>query len=397
MTENALSALRLEARAWLEEHFPRHLAGVDVATLFMRGGDVSAAKAWTAAIADKGWGVPTWPQEYGGAGLEPVAARVVQQEMARIGARNPIGGIGVLMLGPTLLEFGDAEQKARHLPPIARGELRWCQGYSEPGAGSDLASLQTKAEDRGDHFLVNGQKTWTSGGEHADWCFCLVRTDTSRKQEGISFLLIDMASPGIEVAPIDLISGNSPFCETFFTDVAVPKANLVGPLNGGWRIAKRLLEHERSGLSSRGGGTAARGGDSRPLHSVAEAYLGLGADGRLADGDLRTRIAAHQIDQKAFSLTLERAAAESRSGQAGGATASILKNAGARLAQERAEILMEIMGHQGLGWAGEGFDANELATSRMVYSSKAVTIYGGTQEIQNNVIAKRILGLPDPV
>ena len=211
-------------------------------------------------MGDKGWGVPTWPTAYGGGGLSPDQAKVLQKEMAAIGAWNPIGGMGTMMFGPTLLEYGSEEQKHRHIPPIAKGEIRWCQGFSEPGAGSDLASLQTKCEDKGDHWLVNGQKIWTSGAQWADWCFCLVRTDTTEKHEGISFLLIDMRTPGVEVRPIKLISGASPFCETFFTDVKVPKENLVGPLNGGWTIAKRLLQHERSGLAGGGGG---RGGTLR--------------------------------------------------------------------------------------------------------------------------------------
>src|SRR5579859_6929453 len=221
-----LEAFRSEARGWLEANFPPALRGRG---LTLADGDTGAALTgdaalWKARMADKGWAAPTWPAQYGGGGLEPAQARVLQQEMARAGAYNPMAfGMGITMIGPTILDYGTEAQKARHIPPIVRGEVRWCVGYSEPGAGSDLASLQTKCEDKGDHYLINGQKIWTSGAQWADMCFCLVRTDPKNKHEGISFLLIDMRTPGIEVRPIQLISGNSPFCETFFTDVKVPK------------------------------------------------------------------------------------------------------------------------------------------------------------------------------
>src|SRR5579862_592333 len=293
-----LDAFRTEAREWLEANFPPSLKGRG-GMMFLEGrgeagGDVGL---WKKRMGEKGWGVPTWPKAYGGGGLEPAEARILQQEMNAVGAWNPIGGMGVMMFGPTLLEYGSEAQKQRHIPPIARGEIRWCQGFSEPGAGSDLASLQTKCEDKGDHWLVNGQKIWTSGAQWADWCFCLVRTDTTKKHEGISFLLIDMKSPGIEVRPIRLISGNSPFCETFFADVKVPKDGLVGPLGGGWTIAKRLLQHERSGLA--GTGPMGRGGlFGGPLNQLAKDYLGADAGGRIADADLRARITTHEMDTR---------------------------------------------------------------------------------------------------
>lgn len=250
-----LDAFRQEARDWLAAHFPKALAHKDGGMSAVEGphDPTPDEAAWTKAMGEKGWGVPTWPAQYGGGGLSRAEARVLQEEMARIGAWNPIGGMGVMMFGPTLLEYGTEAQKQEHIPAIARGEVRWCQGYSEPGAGSDLASLQTFAEDKGDHYLVNGQKTWTSGGQWADKCFALVRTDKTKKHEGISFLLIDMDAPGVEVKPIRLISGSSPFCETFFTDVKVPKDNLVGREGEGWTIGKRLLQHERSSLSGGGG------------------------------------------------------------------------------------------------------------------------------------------------
>ena len=306
-------AFRAEAKDWLTANFPPSLAGVEVAMAAAVGPVTGDALLWKQRMGEKGWGVPTWPAEYGGGGLTTAQARVLQQEMNRINARNPIGGMGVMMFGPTLLEYGSEEQKQRHIPSIVRGDIRWCQGYSEPGAGSDLAALQTRAEDMGDHFLVNGQKVWTSGAQYADWCFCLVRTDTNHKHEGISFVLFDMKTPGVEVRPIKLISGVSPFCETFLTDVKVPKENLVGPLNGGWTIGKRLLQHERNSLSS-GGGSAGRFGAGTPLDKLARDYVGVDETGRIADPDLRSRLIRHQMEARAFMLTLMRAQAESRGG-----------------------------------------------------------------------------------
>jgi alkylation response protein AidB-like acyl-CoA dehydrogenase len=296
------------------------------------------------------------------------------------------------MLGPTLLEFGTEAQKTKHLPPIVRGESRWCQGYSEPGAGSDLASLRTQAIDKGDHYLVNGQKIWTSGAQYATWCFCLVRTDNTKKHEGISFLLIDMKSPGVTVKPIRLISGNSPFCETFFTDVKVPKENLVGPLNGGWTVGKRLLQFERQGVNGQG---LAREGDARPIEDIAKEYIGLDHAGRLADSDLRARLSNHLMDMRAFRLTVARRAVETRGNEGPTTATSVMKNARTRFGQDRAELLIEIMGSRGLGWEGQGFAENELETVRAWLSGKATTIYAGSYEIQNNIIAKRILGLLD--
>jgi alkylation response protein AidB-like acyl-CoA dehydrogenase len=388
-----LESFRAEARDWLKENFPASLANVDVAMSAMGGGKPSGdAKLWTERMGAKGWGTPTWPKPYGG-GLSAAQARILTQEMNRIGAKNPIGGMGVMMFGPTLMEYGSEAQKKRHAPGIVTGTVRWCQGYSEPNAGSDLAALRTQAVDMGDHYLVNGQKIWTSGAQFADWCFCLVRTDNSKKHEGISFLLIDMTSPGIEVRPIKLISGNSPFCETFFTDVKVPKENLMGPLNGGWTIGKRLLQFERAGLS--GGGSAGRGGDARGLEQIAKDYVGVDERGRIVDRDLRARIAQHQMDAKAFALTIARAQAEAKSNMSPSSTTSIMKNAGSKLTQDRAELLLEIMGTQGLGWEGTGFARDEIESTRAWLGGKAVTIYGGTYEIQNNIIAKRILGLLD--
>ena len=386
-------AFRDEARAWLSENFPPSLAHAAPTAAVGGGRELTPDdEVWRRRMGEKGWGVPTWPTAYGGGGLSAAAAKVLGEEMAAIGAANPIGGMGVMMFGPTLLEYGNEEQKNRHIPPIVRADLRWCQGFSEPGAGSDLAGLQTKGEDKGDHFLVNGQKIWTSGANFADWCFCLVRTDPTKKHEGISFLLIDMKTPGVETRPIKLISGASPFCETFFTDVKVPKENLVGPLNGGWTIAKRLLQHERNGIGSGN----ARAGAGPNLPDLARTYVGVDEAGRIADQDLRLRIILFQMEQQAFQQTLARTAAEGRGGNRGpSATTSIIKNVGSFLRRDGAELTMEIMGHQGLGWEPDPFTPEELAATRLVLSSKAGGIAGGSQEVQWNIISKRILGLPD--
>ena len=392
---NPLDAFRREAREWLAATFPSSLkhAGNAMATIEGPAKETPDEAAWRKAVGEKGWGVPTWPKAYGGGGLSPAEARVLQEEMGRAGAYNPIGGMGVMMFGPTLLEYGTEEQKQKYIPDIAQGNIRWCQGYSEPGAGSDLASLQTFAEDKGDHYVVNGQKTWTSGGQWADKCFALVRTDKTQKHAGISFLLIDMDAQGVEVKPIDLISGFSPFCETFFTDVKVPKENLVGQEGQGWAIGTRLLQHERNSLSG-GGGSAGRMMAGKPVSALAKEYRGE-IDGKIADSDLRMRIVRHEMDTRAFMLTLRRAALDAKSNQGPSAATSIMKNVGARITQDKAELGVEIMGMNGVGWEGEGFSEAELSQTRTWLWGKAVSIYGGSTEIQNNVIAKRILGMLD--
>jgi alkylation response protein AidB-like acyl-CoA dehydrogenase len=394
---DTLDAFREEVRAFLAENFPTELRGNDNAMSAVDGPteETDAQRRWREAMGAKGWGVPTWPAQYGGGGLSREQARVLQEEMARAGAWNPIGGMGVMMFGPTLLEYGTEEQKQRYIPDIANGRVRWCQGYSEPGAGSDLASLQTFAEDKGDHYLVNGQKTWTSGGQWADKCFALVRTDKSQKHAGISFMIIeDMHAEGVTVKPIRLISGQSPFCETFFDNVKVPKENLVGREGQGWEIGTRLLQHERNSLSG-GGGSMGRLMAGSGVAEIAKTYRGTDAEGRIADADLRTRIIRHEMDTRAFALTLRRAAMEAKGNAGPSAATSIMKNVGARITQDRAELNIEAMGMQGLGWEGEGFSEAELGQTRSWLWGKAVSIYGGSTEIQNNVVAKRILGMLD--
>jgi len=392
-----LETFRAETRKWLEENYPKNLAQADIDDDddSIWGGRRAVyknkdARLWLDRMAAKGWTAPTWPKEYGGGGLSSAEARVLQQELGRIKARPALMSFGIWMLGPVLLEYASEEQKREYLPKIVRGEIRWCQGYSEPGAGSDLASLRTRAEDKGDHFLINGQKIWTSYANRADWIFCLVRTDTSKKHEGISFMLFDMATPGVEARPIKLISGSSPFCETFFTDVKVPKSQLVGKLNGGWEIAKRLLQYERQNISSGGFG----GGGGVELEEIAKAYVGE-EDGRLADADLRARIAAHRMEAKAFSLTVRRIEEEAKAGKTVGPAVSIIKYAAAKLNQDRFELMVEAMGSQGLGWDGEGFAPAEIAATRGWLRSKGNSIEGGTSEVNLNVVAKRVLGLLD--
>ena len=385
-----LDVLRREARAWIEANVPASVRGTPNAmgpgAQLPKSDDM---ETWRVRLADKGWTAPTWPKEYGGGGLTIPQGRVIEQEIARVGAPNPAQGMGMIMFAPTLLEYGTHDQKTRHLIPIARGEKRWCQGYSEPGSGSDLASLQTKCEDMGDHYKINGQKIWTSGANLADWCFCLVRTDTTKKHEGISFVLIDMNQPGVMARPIPLINSTAPFCETFFTDARAEKDNLVGPWNGGWTVGKRLLQFERSG----GGGA---GTDPWPaLGELAKTYLEVDEDGCLADGDLRTRISEAMMEQKAVRLTFARQAEEAKGSLNVNALTSVMKNAVTKANQVREELMLEIMGAQGLGWTGDTFSTLELAAVKAWLGDKASTIYSGSFEIQYNIISKRILGLPD--
>jgi alkylation response protein AidB-like acyl-CoA dehydrogenase len=396
-----LDAFRLEVRDWLKANYPAELASpVTGREEAMWGGRAFAGSAdpqivWMKRVAAKGWTAPAWPTQYGGGGLTPDKARVVEQELARY--RPPLVSFGVWMLGPVLLEFANEAQKAEHLPKIIQGEIRWCQGYSEPGAGSDLASLQTRCEDKGDHWLINGQKIWTSYADKADWCFCLVRTDPSaKKHEGISFVLIDMVSSGVDTRPIKLISGESPFCETFFTDVKIPKGNLVGQINKGWDIAKRLLQYERQNISGGFGGGGGAGGSAGDLGEIAKRYVGADATGAVADHDLRGRITRNKMDFQALGLTIGRTAAESRAGNGPSAATSIIKYAAASFAQERSELMVEAMGSQGLGWEGDGFSGPELVAVHGWLRSKGNSIEGGTSEVNINVVSKRVLGLPDP-
>ena len=385
-----LEAFRKDTRAWLEDNCPASMrtpaSGEDDICwggrkFVFRSED---QKVWLERMGARGWTVPTWPKEYGGGGLSKDEAKILASEMRRIKARSPLVSFGIWMLGPALLKFGTHEQKLEHLPQIARGEIRWCQGYSEPNAGSDLAALATKAEDKGDHYIINGQKVWTSYADKADWIFCLVRTDfEASKHNGISFVLFNMDQAGVSTKPILLISGNSPFCETFFDDAVASKANLVGEENKGWTIAKYLLTHERTGISDMGLPT--------PLNALAVDKLGT-VDGQIADKMLRHQIAEHEIDAAAFMFTLERAKDEAKAGGDMGAFSSMLKGYGTELNKDRHEMILRVNGSDAFEWEGQFSNNGEIARNWL--RTKANSIEGGTTEVQLNIIAKRILNLP---
>ena len=387
-----LEEFRQQTRAWLEESCPASMRNpINSDKDQCWGGrnwvfESDEQRLWLDCMAERGWTAPQWPKEYGGGGLSREEAKILKQEMARITARRPLESFGIDMLGPALLKFASEEQKQRYIPEIIRGEIRWCQGYSEPNAGSDLASLQMRAEDKGDHYLVNGSKVWTSYADKSDWIFCLVRTDfDAPKHKGISFLLFDMTSPGVSTNPIKLISGKSPFCETVCENVKVPKENLVGELNKGWDIAKYLLTHEREMI---GGFGLSRAG-TKTLGQMAVSAIGV-ADGRLAERGIRTDIADFEIDEMAFALTIERVVDEAKAGQGTGAASSLLKLYGTELNKDRNELLMSIGGSEALAWESEGGETQAQHWLR----SKGNSIEGGTSEIQLNIIAKRILGMP---
>ena len=389
-----LEQFRAETRAWLEANCPPEMrepvrgekdsvwGGRDQSAM------TPAQKLWMDRMGERGWTVPDWPKEYGGGGLSAAETKILREEMAALRCRNPLSSFGISMLGPALLKYGNEAQKKEHLPKIARGEIRWCQGYSEPNAGSDLASLATKAEDKGDHFLVNGQKIWTSYADKADWIFCLVRTDPTNKHNGISFVLFDMRTPGVSTKPILLISGYSPFCETFFDNVKVPKENLVGELNKGWDVAKYLLGHEREMISGMGLG----GGGKNPLIEGAKKTIGLDAEGRLADPVLRAQIALFEVRAKAFAAQSERFIDELKAGKAHPAQPSMMKYYGTELNKSRHELMMAAGGSDELEWESEASEGGREA--RAWLRTKANSIEGGTSEVQLNIIAKRILNLP---
>ena len=383
-----LDTFKKETRAWLEENCPAEMrTPIKNDDDLCWGGrnykfESDAQKVWLERMGAKGWTTPTWPKEYGGGGLSKPEAKILAKEMARINARSPLSSFGIWMLGPALLKFGTEAQKQQHLPPIVRGEIRWCQGYSEPNAGSDLAALATKCEDKGDYFLVNGQKVWTSYADQADWIFCLVRTDPkAKKHEGISFVLFDMETPGVEARPIKLISGKSPFCETFFEDVKVDKDQLVGELNKGWTIAKYLLTHEREMIGGQGLAVA------RPLEEVVAGLAGL-VDRELEDKMLRAKVVEAMVDEWAFNQTVYRKLSEAKAGASLGADSSMLKYYGTELNKRKFELTMDASGHEGLEWDGDD------AMARKWLRTKGNSIEGGTSEVQLNIISKHILRLP---
>jgi len=396
-----LDKFRTETKKWLDENCPSSMrSGADpsIPVDEVWGGRNAEyknpeSKLWLDRMGEKGWTMPTVPKEYGGGGLNKEEVKILNEEMFLIGARQPLLSFGIWMLAPVLLEYGNEAQKKEHIPKILKGEIRWCQGYSEPGSGSDLASLSTKAEDAGDHFLVNGQKVWTSYADKADWIFALVRTGAKEpKHDGISFVLIDMATKGVSTKPITLISGKSPFCETFFDNVEVPKENLIGELNAGWTIAKKLLQHERAFISNFGlAGAAAGGGRSgRDIVSIAKKHLGE-ENGKIKNSFYRTEIASHKIKEHAFGLTLKRAGDE---GGKASATASMFKLYGTEHNKKRHELMVAASGIDGVAWDGDEFDQDDKNLTRAWLRTKGNSIEGGTSEVQLNVISKRVLNLP---
>jgi acyl-CoA dehydrogenase len=391
---NELEQFRSDVRAWLEANCPesmRHPYRSE--TDICWGGrnwkfQSDDQQAWLRRMAEKGWTAPSWPVQYGGGGLDREHAKILKQELKRINARAPLYSFGISMIGPALLKYASEELKMQHLPSIVRGDIRWVQGYSEPNAGSDLASLQARADDMGDHYIVNGSKIWTSYGDHGDWMFALVRTDPeASKHQGISLILFDMNTPGVSTRPILLISGKSPFTETFFENTRMEKNQVVGEPSQGWTIAKYLLTHEREMIGETG--TLQSGAEL--LSRVAVKKLGLD-NGRLSNPVLRTDIARFEIDEVCHQLTMERARDETKAGASLGPAASLFKYYGTELNKRRYELLMSIGSHDALVWEGE--ESNDGQLPRRWLRTKGNSIEGGTSEIQLNIVAKRILGLP---
>jgi alkylation response protein AidB-like acyl-CoA dehydrogenase len=391
-----LEQFRSDTREWLVKSAPPEMrtppkSQDEVCWGGRKGNYPAPVMRWLAVMAERGWTAPMWPKEYGGGGLSKQEAKILAEESAKLHLRPPLVGFGLSMIGPLLLQEGSDELRKEHLPSIIRGQIRWCQGYSEPGSGSDLASLQTKAVRDGDVYVLNGQKIWTSYADKADWMFILVRTDfEAPKHNGITFLLMDMTSPGVSVKPIKLISGYSPFCETFLSDVRVPVKNVVGKVNAGWTMAKALLGHERTMIAD----AFKERDDARKLVNLAKHHLGE-HEGKIADALIRDRVTQVEMDQACLDLTLARSRDNMKAGHKPGPETSIFKYYGTELNMRRRELMVGICGPQGLGWEGPGFEDDELKMTRDWLRSRGNSIEGGTSEIQLNIIAKRVLGLPD--
>ena len=393
---STIEQFRHETRAWLEANCPLSMRTAMAEGEVVWGASQPQfpsedAQLWFERMRDKRWFCPEWPEEYGGAGLSEEQLAVLESEMRRLKCRPPQINLGIWMLGPVLLAFGSEEQKRTLLPPMARGEVRWCQGFSEPNAGSDLASLKMAARDAGDHFVVDGSKIWTSYGDKSDWMYALVRTNPSvPKHEGISLIVLDMRSPGVKAVPIDLISGKSAFCQVFFDAVKVPKQQLIGPLDGGWNLGKYLLQHERKAMSK-------FGEISLPSHfhllSLLREYLPRPqSQGEQA---LHARAVACAMNEHAYGLTVQRMTEEARFGDDVSGLMSIMKLVHTEQERDKFEVLLDAMGGHAFGWQSEAFSAQQQAITRAWLNSYALTISGGASEIQLNVIAKRVLGLPD--
>ena len=395
-----LNTFRQETRAWLKENCPASCQGDNnILPDILWGGRRQKiaepdVQLWMDRLVAQGWTIPGWPKEYGGGGLSADESKVLAEEMSAIGTHSPLYSFGISMLGPALLEYATEEQKREHLPRIASGEIRWCQGYSEPGSGSDLASLQCKAVKDGDDYVVTGQKVWTSTADVSDWIFCLVRTDSDApKHEGISFLLIDMESEGVSARPIVLLSGASPFCETFFDGVRVPIANRVHEENKGWSVAKALLLHERTMLAG-GPGRASTGDQKRTLLEVARDSMNA-PTGPLPDKAVRAEIAQTEMDQMCYAATLQNVQDAAKAGKGMGPEGSMFKLYLSELGQRSADLRQRLNGADGLIWDGDEFHPEAKESTREWLYSRASTILGGTSEIQLNIITKRVLGLPE--
>lgn len=393
---DTLETFRQETRSWLEENCPHSLRTPTPEGELIWGGSqveftTEDQRLWFERMRDKGWFCPGWPKEYGGGGLSPEELSIVEKEMRRLRCRPPQINLGIWMLGPVVLAHGTEEQKKRLLTPMTRGEVRWCQGFSEPNAGSDLANIRTSARDEGDHFVVNGSKIWTSYGDKSDWMYALVRTDNeASKHGGISLIVLDMRAEGVKAQPIDLIAGKSSFCEVFFDDVKVPKENLIGELNGGWPLAKLLLQHERSAMSK-------FGEFSLPTHfhlmSLIRDYMpGASTPAEIA---LKARAQASEMDEQAYNLTVQRMGEEARAGKNVSGVMSIMKLVHSEQEKVKFELLLDAMGYRALGWEGDEFSEQELRITKSWLNSFSQTIAGGASEVQLNVIAKRVLELPD--
>jgi len=372
-------AFRDEVRGWLAAKLPDDLRDKVETYAELTRDDLMR---WHRLLAAKGWVAPAWEQRWGGTGWTAVQRNIFEEECGAAGA-PPIVLFGLHMCGPVLQRFGTEAQKQRFLPPMYKGEEFWCQGYSEPGSGSDLASLKTRAERRGDKYIVNGQKTWTTLGHFADWIFCLVRTDpAAKKQEGISFLLIDMKTPGITVRPLMLMDGMHHVNEIFFDDVEVPAENLVHEENKGWTVAKYLLGHERMSA----GRTGVLKRELAKLKDFAARQPGSGGQTILADTHFREKLTRVEVEIMALELTnLRFLDAMRRTGQPPGADVSMLKIKGTEIQQTLTELMMQAADPADLHWQG--------VLAHRYCNMRKVTIYGGSNEVQRNIIAKATLGL----
>ena len=370
---------RAEVREWLEANLPHALRGLSTRPPF------DQAQGWFRKLAGRGWIAPHWSKAYGGMAATINQQIILREEYARIGAPE-LSSQGLNHIGPIIMQYGSAEQKAQHLPPILTGEVNWCQGYSEPNSGSDLASLRTRADIDGDHFVINGQKIWTTWAHHSQWIFMLARTDPDapRKQAGISFILADLATPGITVRPIRTIAGDEEFAEVFFDDVRVPVANLIGGLNEGWRVANSLLAHERLGTSNP---TICYNALDR-IRRIAR------ATGLMDDPAFRDRLARGVREGAALWAMFSHAVSLTNAEQSLGPESSIMKIVSTETIQRVIDLLVEAAGGHGADSGRTATDDGEVDVATLLLQCRRATIYGGSSEIQRNIVAKRVLNLP---